>query len=126
MDFKKFCDSVEIKNPIQVNRKVDGCDYYFKDHYLFHERTEGMKILGVNQTPAQLFHNIFKEPTSVQWTNSCYTDIELAEKDAAQYGGKVIEDFYCDGDNKTWFVGFKDVDKALRFCFDKLGIDKVF
>lgn len=126
MKFEDFLNSVEIKDQIQVNRNTEGCCYWFKEHRLFHERTNwGAPKPSLWKTPAQKLHGILTEPNTWQWTNSCYIDKQLAEKDAKQWGGYVQKDFYCEDENPTYFLAFEDNEKALRFCYDKLEIDKL-
>ena len=93
--------TMRARNPIEAGRHTQGCCWYLRGINLFHERTY------FPRSP-------FKEVKSEFWTNPVYTSRSVAENDAARFGGKVQECFYCDPDNPNWFVSFNDIDKAIK------------
>lgn len=118
ISFVDFCDQIEIKNQIVVNRNTDGCDYFFRGIELMHERTKHSGRVRP-KTPAQRLHQVLFKPFSSFWTIPVYNNLILAQEDAEKYGGEATECFYCDENNKVYFLSFSDMDKALRFCYDK-------
>lgn len=113
LTLEKFKATAQAINPIQVNRHTDGCDWVAGDGTpLMHERTT------VPWSP-------FKPMMHHYWTNTLYTDKVLAEREAQESGGHVIEEFYCDPESPCWFMAFDDLDKALEFCFNKLATNKL-
>lgn len=67
---------------------------------------------------ARFPRHIFKEPGYVYWGEVIYADLALAEREAEQFGGEVVEGFYCDPDAPLWFISFDDLDKALAYAFE--------
>lgn len=121
--------NITIK-PGHCARNWQSCDYFAPDGTeLFHERTYGMRIAPKTnrKTLAQTFWLAAGEPHSVQWTNAVGAKDKI-DRLAAKHGGHTMECFYSEG---TFFLAFKDTEKAIAFCltedFDKhvLTMDKV-
>lgn len=125
--FESFLEQVEARNPREINRRTDACDWFWGDVELCHERSRwGLPRNLSDKTPIGMkISGFLKETLYSYWPNSFYTDFAKAEADAQKYGGKVIEEFYCDEDNKAWFVGFNDLDRVLKYCFDKLVENRI-
>lgn len=129
MTLQDFADSLVADNPRVISRKMDACDWYFEHPTkgklnVCHNRTiwGAHRTKELHPTPAQVFHGIYKEIRDIYWTNVIYTDKELGNKEAKQYGGELEECFYCDEDNLTYFIAFNDFDKMAGFMYDKLGL----
>jgi hypothetical protein len=123
--FEKFQEMVDIRNPIEVNRRgTMGCDWFFGKTHLAHERTY-LHHPGKFKTSGQLFSMAFKQIRSVYWIMESIQNKQIAEKSAAKYGGHVEMEFYCDENNPSWFLIFDDMDKMLRYCYDTLVNNKV-
>lgn len=127
MTLKDFQKKIRAKNPSHINRTTDACNWFLGEIELFHERSWWGRPMELPQkpTPAQLFYNILKEPRFSYWANSCYTSQTKAEQDGKKYDGKVVKDFYCDENNPTWFLSFNDLDKVIKYSYDKLVENKV-
>ena len=131
MTLQHFTNSLTAKDPRVINRKTDACDWYFGhpskgEIEICHERTHwGMsKAQTLHPTPAQIFYGIFNDINSSYWTNVIYTDKELGEREATQYGGELEECHYCDENNKSYFMVFNNFDKMAGFMYDKLEVSE--
>lgn len=116
---EEFRAKLKASDQIQVNRKTDGCNWFYGKINLFHNRTHwGMnrKLPRVN-TPSTIFAGIFSKPWDSYWAG-CFTDFNLAEETARKYGGEVEKDWYCDDNNPTWFLIFDDFDKVTKFVYE--------
>lgn len=71
-------------------------------------------------TPAMLFHEANKSVTSSYWSETIYSNLELAKADAEKYNATVQEGWYCDADNMHWFLIFHDMDDALLQAYEQL------
>lgn len=124
MSLEEFKFSLTAENAISVNRKTDACDWFFNGIYVFHNRTYWGTNRNYNKKSlADIFHGVFQETRDSYWGNVTYTDKKLAEKEAKEFGGEVEEEFYCDEDNKTWFIIFDDFDNAARYTYKRLKKD---
>lgn len=115
MKFKDFCNSLVSTNPRHVNRTTDAFDWVFPQKNnleVFHER-------------AYFPWSRFKKSTFSYWTNKLFNNINEAEKEAEKYGGKAVQSFYCDENNPTYFLSFNDFEKAARFVYNDLEIEKL-
>lgn len=104
MTFKEFKERLLAKNPIHVNRNTQGCDWYFDDLCICHNRTH-------------FPHNVFKDIIDSFWANTIYTSIKEVKRDASQFDGEVKKEFYCDEENPSWFIIFRDFDKVCEYMF---------
>ena len=106
--WETFKEDVRAVNQRHVNYHTDCCDWVFGEQRLFHER----HTMPWNFT-ASSFSNY--------WSETTYTDLKLATRDAEHYGAQVEKEWYCDDANPSWFLIFHyDLDKALRHAFDML------
>lgn len=103
--FKLTNKGWEVKEAITVNRNTDGFEWCFNGKNMMHERV-------------CFPWNIFKEISYSYWPNKIYKSFLTAQEDAKKYGGEVTECFYCEENNKTWFIQFNDFEKAAKYCED--------
>ena len=107
MTVQEFKSQIEAKNPVNISRDVDSCDWFFGEIKLFHERScwkPGLRPMRVEY-----------------WGETIYTDKKLAKLDAKQYGAKVQKSWYCDDEFPTWFLIFNDLDRAVEYSFDQIN-----
>lgn len=96
-------------NPIHFGfmGRGNGCDWEYKGIKLFHERT-------------YFPWNVFKEITTNYWSETVYTNLDLAKQNAQKFNGDVEECFYCDENNKCWFLIFSDFDQTLKHALENI------
>lgn len=127
MTLNQFKDSVRCSETRKANISQDYCDWYYNDIHLFHERINGpMRRLNFKSTPAQLFHFLNANHDSSYWSETTYTDLDLAKSDAKRYNAIVQEGWYCEAPDLHWFLIFKDLDQAIEQAYNELKkVDRV-
>ena len=129
MTYEKFLESIVIDEPFYWG--------YLSRHMRFVYRLNNEIILIENvfnisekppKTPAQFYYLLSSHQTQESnfWGGVTYTDYNLARNDLKEFVAKEIcEEFYCDKDNPAWFLIFDNEDKALRYTYHNLLVNRL-
>jgi hypothetical protein len=119
-DFETFLAGLEARDQLQVNRTTDACTWYYGKQYCMHERAywgTPRNLPERAKTPAYYVRMAHFEPCFYYWTDPIYADHKTAKSDAKYFKGAVLESFYCDEANPTWFLSFDDFDLAAKHVY---------
>jgi hypothetical protein len=108
INFQEFLTQIECRDKMHIRRDADCCNWYLNQTRLFHER-------------ANFPWCIFKEATFYYWSETTYTDKNLADLEAGKYAGAtVVMHFYCDENEPAWFISFRELDHAAEHAYNQL------
>jgi len=124
ISFEDFKDQIRATESRRGNRTMDYCDWHLGDQRVFHERVYWTRSRpnkkSLNPTPAEQYSSLMNEPRFQYWSETIYSDLNLAKKDAKKFGGVVQQGFYCEEPDLYWFLIFDDLDRAIMHAYDTL------